>query len=599
MSELCQSPYVRTLSDGSHSFSVRAINSDGKGDATPAERLWTIDTVAPNTTLTEGPPAADNSVTAMFKFTSNEMTVTFDCSLDNAGYLPCTSGATFGPVADGAHSFAVRATDRAGNLDSSPAVYAWSVDTSTPDTLIVTGPPAASPNTTASFTFVSPDAGAGASFQCSLDSSAFVLCTSPRNLTGLSEGSHTFAVRVRDAVGNLDPTPAARTWLVDLTPPDTSILSGPTGTVPIASASITFASSEPGSTFACSLDGAPFTACTSPTNLTALAQGGHTFAVRAVDAAGHDDPTPASRAWTVDTVAPDLMITAGPASGSTTGPRVSFSFTTNEGTIGCSFDGAAFAPCASPLAVNLAAGAHQFSVRATDGANNVTTVSRSWTTACAAPDTVGAAGLLHLDDTGQTLANAINGGAAAVLGDTTAVEITDPASLPAARFGGGLTFTSAESDHATWPIALMTMPSLTIELWAKPLASAGARDLIVSADGRVAVRVTAVTPSTVQFSISISETGGLGQIRTVTSAPVAASVWHHMLASLEEPSLRLWVDGVRTQLDTVHPNTALTLDALRLGGNGATAYGGALDEVWLAQTAITSDDAALQRYCPL
>ncbi|MDB4957434.1 MAG: OmpA domain protein [Myxococcales bacterium] len=595
----CESPYSRTLGDGPHSFSVRAVDGAGGGDQTPAERLWTIDTVAPNTTLTKGPPTADNSVMAEFEFRSNEMNVTFDCSLDNAGYLPCTSGGTFGPVGDGAHSFAVRATDRAGNSDASPAVYAWSVDTSTPDTQIVSGPPAASPTTTAMFTFVSPDAGGGATFQCSLDNSGFAACTSPYTVGPVTEAQHTFAVRVRDAVGNLDPTPATRTWVVDLTPPETTILSGPTGTVPIASANITFSSNETNVTFACSLDGAPFAACTSPASFSTLAQGAHSFAVRATDAAGHDDPTPASRAWTVDTVAPDVMITAGPANGSTSGPRVSFAFTASEGVIACSFDSAAFAPCASPIAVNLPAGAHQFAVRATDAANNSTTATRSWTVACAAPDPSGAAGLLHLDDTGQTLANAVTGGAAATLGDTTAVEPTDPAPLASARFGGGLSFTSTDSDHVSWPTALAAMPNLTLELWAKPSAMAGARDLVTNSDGRIAVRVTADSPTTVHFSITIVEGGMGGQTRTVTSASVAANTWHHVLASLQEPSVRLWVDGVRTELANVHPSTSPALDELRLGGTGATAYSGALDEVWLAQTAITTDDAALARYCPL
>jgi large repetitive protein len=67
----CQSPYVRTLADGPHSFSVRAVDASGNSDDTPAERLWTIDTLAPDTTLTDGPPAADNSVMAQFSFRSN------------------------------------------------------------------------------------------------------------------------------------------------------------------------------------------------------------------------------------------------------------------------------------------------------------------------------------------------------------------------------------------------------------------------------------------------------------------------------------------------------------------------------------------------
>jgi len=304
----CQSPYVRTLADGPRSFSVRAIAASGLGDNTPAERLWTIDTVAPDTTLTGGPPAADNSVTAQFAFHASEDNVGFDCSLDNAGYLPCTTGQTFNLSGDGAHSFAVRARDRAGNTDPSPAIYAWSVDTRTPDTQLIDGPAPASPSTTAAFTFFSPDAGGGATFECALDGGEFAVCTSPHGYTNLTEAVHTFAVRVRDAVGNLDPTPAVRSWTVDLTPPDTTIDGGPIDTVPIASASFSFTASEPGSTFACSLDGAPFAACSSPAAFTGLAEGGHAFAVRASDAAGHDDPSPASRTWTVDTVAPGVAI---------------------------------------------------------------------------------------------------------------------------------------------------------------------------------------------------------------------------------------------------------------------------------------------------
>jgi hypothetical protein len=594
----CQSPYARTLPDGSHSFSVRAINRAGNGDDTPAERLWTIDTVAPETTLTDGPPAADNSVMPQFVFRSNEQGVAFDCSLDNAGYLPCVSGASFGPVGDGPHSFAVRARDRAGNVDPSPAVYAWTVDTRTPDTQILGGPSGPTATTGATFTFFSPDAGAGATFQCALDGAAFAACTSPRTYSGLGEGAHSFAVRVRDAVGNFDPSPADRSWTVDLTPPNTTIGDGPSGTVPVASASFTFTASEPDSTFGCSLDGAPFAPCTSPFTVSGLAQGGHSFTVRATDAAGHTDPSPASRMWTVDTVAPDIAITAGPGNGATTGPHVVFSFTVSDGTVACSLDGGGFAACTSPFGVNLPAGAHQFAIRASDAASNVTTVNRAWTVACAAPDVSGAAGLLHLDDTGQSLANAVPGGAPATLGDTIAIEPGDPAPLAAARFGGGLGFTAAESDHVAWPVALPAMPELTVELWARPSSPAGARDILVSGDGRVAVRVTAASPTAVRFSISIDEGTG-GQVRTVASASVAAGAWHHVLASLQAPALRLWVDGVRTEVDGVSLAMPLALDAVRLGGDAGGAYDGALDEIWLAQTAITSDDAALARFCPL
>ena len=589
----CQSPYTRTLADGPHTFSVRAIDPTGNRDPTPAERLWTIDTVPPDTTITAAPPAADNSPTVRFEFRASEPGSVFECSLDSGPYATCTSGAAFGPLDDGAHAFAVRARDRAGNLDSAPAIRAWLVDTSTPDTVLLSGPSGATSSTSAAFSFISPDAGAGATFQCALDGAAYAACSSPRDLGGLAAGPHTFAVRVRDAVGNLDPTPATRAWTVDLTPPATTIVSGPSGIEPVASASFEFTADEPDATFACSLDGAPASPCTSPFTAAQLAQGDHAFAVQATDAAGHVDPSPATRAWTVDTVPPDVEITAGPPAGGTGGPHATFAFAAGEAgaTLACSIDGAPFAPCGSPLSLSLRAGPHELRVRATDAAGNVAIQARAWTVACGPPDPAGAAALLHLDDTGQELANAVAGGAPATLGDDATEEPADP--HPATgRFGGALAFASPTGQRVAWPAGLGPTSALAIELWVAPEAAAGARDLLVSGDGRVAIRAIGAGASGVQITAAVVDSSS--QAFTTTSAPVAAGAWHHVLVSLAEPSLRLWVDGARTDTDGVALGAALDLAAIRLGGN----YDGLLDELWLAPAPIADDGAALDRYCP-
>jgi glucose/arabinose dehydrogenase len=85
----------------------------------------------------------------------------------------------------------------------------------------------------------------------------------------------------------------------DTTPPNTTITSGPSGTVTSSSASFGFSSDDLGATFECSLDGAAFTGCTSQQSYTNLSAGSHTFEVRAIDAASNVDPTPASSSWTV------------------------------------------------------------------------------------------------------------------------------------------------------------------------------------------------------------------------------------------------------------------------------------------------------------
>jgi hypothetical protein len=86
-------------------------------------------------------------------------------------------------------------------------------DTTPPDTTITAGPSGTVTSTTAQFSFTSNEPG---SFECRLDGqSVFTACTSPVSYTGLAAGSHTFSVRATDIAGNVDATPATRTWMID------------------------------------------------------------------------------------------------------------------------------------------------------------------------------------------------------------------------------------------------------------------------------------------------------------------------------------------------------------------------------------------------
>ena len=172
-------------------------------------------------------------------------------------------------------------------------------DFTAPQTTIDSGPTGSTTSTSASFTFSSDEAGS--TFECSLDGRPSPPAASPREYTSLALGEHEVKVRAIDPSGNADDSPASRQWTVvpDTTAPETTIDSGPTGSTTSTTATFEFSSSESGSTFRCSLDGAAFAACTSPRQYTGLGVGSHEVRVQATDAAGNTDETPAVRTWTV------------------------------------------------------------------------------------------------------------------------------------------------------------------------------------------------------------------------------------------------------------------------------------------------------------
>jgi hypothetical protein len=86
---------------------------------------------------------------------------------------------------------------------------------------------------------------------------------------------------------------------VDLTPPDTYVGAGPPATTTSSSATFSFSASESPATFACRLDDGGWSACAAPYPLTGLSVGAHHFEVRATDAVGWLDDSPAAYDWTV------------------------------------------------------------------------------------------------------------------------------------------------------------------------------------------------------------------------------------------------------------------------------------------------------------
>jgi TolB protein len=102
------------------------------------------------------------------------------------------------------------------------------------------------------------------------------------------EGSPDWAPRVA-----VEPPPA------DTTPPETTITKGPKKKSAKRKAKVFFESNEPNSTFECQLDRKAFAPCASPQKYKRLKAKRHKISVRATDAAGNVDQTPAQARFKV------------------------------------------------------------------------------------------------------------------------------------------------------------------------------------------------------------------------------------------------------------------------------------------------------------
>ena len=355
----CSSPKSYTaLADGSHTFVVKA--TDPAGNAAQASHTWTVDTAAPTVAITDKPLGLSNDNSPTFEFTTNEP-ANAECNLDGTGFASCSSPRTYTGLADGPHTFAVRATDAAGNTGAA-ATYGWTIDTVAPSATITGKPSDPSNDSSPSFAFT---AGEPSQFQCKLDAAAFASCGSPQNYSGVGDGLHTFVVRATDAAGNVGPE-ASHGWTVDTVAPTTAITQKPPNPSNDSSPSFAFTAGEPAQ-FQCKLDAAAFAPCASPQTYNGLGAGPHTISVRATDAAGNTGAA-ATYGWTIDTTAPTTEITVKPADPSNDSSP-SFSFTSSEAgsSFACKLDNGPFEPCITAEDVQRGRGRLAHVLRPSDG----------------------------------------------------------------------------------------------------------------------------------------------------------------------------------------------------------------------------------------
>ena len=314
----------------------------------------TPDTVKPETTLGSTPAAITASSSAAFGGFGTSKSGTFssfECRLDAEVWTWCPSAASYTGLGDGPHSFEVRAFDVAGNLDPTPATFAFTVDSTAPT------PSLTSPATGSTTNDTTPTFSGSAGVLSGDMSSVTIRIYQGSNTTGspvqtlpavvsegafsipasaalVPDGQYTAQVEQDDAAGN-EGLSSPVTFTVDSTAPTPSLTSPATGsttndTTPTFSGSAGVLSGDMSSVTIRIYQGSNTTgspvqtlpavvsegAFSIPASAALVPDGQYTAQVEQDDAAGNEGlSSPVT--FTVDSTAPTPSLTS-PATGSTT-----------------------------------------------------------------------------------------------------------------------------------------------------------------------------------------------------------------------------------------------------------------------------------------
>ncbi|MFY0407437.1 beta strand repeat-containing protein [Solicola sp. PLA-1-18] len=210
------------------------------GDGNDVTLTSVADAAATSTALSTSSPSSEGAATTLTATVTPAGatgTVTFkdgSTTLGTASVSNGTATLTTAALSLGSHSLTATydgATEFA--TSTSASVTHVVADTTAPQTTLTGGPAQGSVSTTDNATFDLSSDDTGAEFECSLDGAAPSVCASPFTITDLADGAHTLTVAARDSAGNVDATPATRTWRVDTTvpaPPTPPVVPAPSAT---------------------------------------------------------------------------------------------------------------------------------------------------------------------------------------------------------------------------------------------------------------------------------------------------------------------------------------------------------------------------------
>ncbi len=272
---------------------------DVAGNSDQGSAVVFSESVAATPVISSKPSLLTKETTASFVFSGADA-IRYECSIDDSSFGVCGSPKSYESLADGLHTFRVKAYDFEEN-PSSAASATWTVDTQGPEQpQILQAPSPLSADASPAISFQSTEAS---SYECKLDSGLYQACSSPLTLSGLTDGEHSFSVRGLDSLGNASSA-ASRTWVVDSTAPGAPTVTRLFEEITSQDFADFVITGEDGATFECRLDGGAYEPCESGHGYTSLLDGLRSFRARQIDRAGNISVPSMPINWTIDTLGP-------------------------------------------------------------------------------------------------------------------------------------------------------------------------------------------------------------------------------------------------------------------------------------------------------
>jgi len=364
--KICKNKISLFLTDGQHIFKVKSRDNAGNIERKFIKYVWNIDSKSPIVKFDKKNNNLINKSFNRFYFFANESAL-FKCKLDKNNWKKCKTGVKISNLADGNHSFFVKATDKSNN-DSKIAEFRFTVDKTAPKIDFDRTPKVLTNKKRAEFVLKTSEE---CLFVSQIDR-GIKRKGKKISLSNLGNGKHIFVSFCVDKAGNKSNI-LRFIWKVDTIVPKTTILRHPKEVTSLTTAIFSFKSSEKNASFNCKVDNEEWKTCSNPFKISSLVDGNHSFFVKSKDKAGNVEKKAVEFKWKVDTVAPTTTLLKYPEL-ITNNKNAKFLFKTSEKSKYslCKLDKGKWRKCFSPyILTNLKASVHNVFIKSVDFANNI------------------------------------------------------------------------------------------------------------------------------------------------------------------------------------------------------------------------------------